>query len=344
MAVVWFVSGLLLVALVYFDALWTTVWPEGGAGPLTDRVTGGGWKVAKVFARDGQGEGEKFDHKRLAAAGPIIAVGTVLTWFTLMYVGYFLMFSSTPSAVVDATTEATADLSDRVWYSLYVMSTLGNGDFKPDTALFQLVSGAASLGGISLVTLAITYVLQVLDAVVHKRSFAHGVFSLGENPTEVARALGRGPDTEFGSQLGVMAEQLATMTEQHKAFPILHYFHPGDRRRSAAVAVVVLDEALLLQQAGDSDSRELAVSASIQPLRRTIASFLESLRGDYFGRAAESPPTTTDVADDQAQEPSKIASTDNIERLAEETSDRRRLLSALLDHNGWRWADISSAA
>ncbi|MFW5965962.1 MAG: potassium channel family protein [Persicimonas sp.] len=339
MAIVFFTAGLLIVAMVFFDALWTTVWPEGGAGPITDRVAGTFWNAAKWVSHLRRDEEEGRDHRRLSASGPFVAIATVLVWFSAVYLGFFLMFSSTPSAVVDATTETTADFSDRVWYSLYVMSTLGNGDFKPDTALFQAVSGVASIGGISLLTLAITYVLQVLEAVVHKRAFAYEVFSLGDTPEEIALTVARAQSTGLTSHFGSMSTQLATMTEQHKAFPILHYFHPTDRRRSAVVAVAVLDEALLLSKAGESDGKEGLLLSNIEPLRRIVGRFLESLQGDYFGRAAESPPTVSGF--EAVREINPEVSPARVQHLTDESTDRRRLLRALLHHNGWQWEDVS---
>ncbi len=42
--------GLALVLVTFVDALWTTLWLEGAAGPLTARLSTGLWRAARSYA------------------------------------------------------------------------------------------------------------------------------------------------------------------------------------------------------------------------------------------------------------------------------------------------------
>jgi len=80
----------------------------------------------------------------------------------------------------------------RIWFVLYTMFTLGNGDYTPNGGAYQLAGGAAVASGMSLITLAVTYLLSVISAVTQKRSFAGQVSSFGESPESSSPRPGMG--------------------------------------------------------------------------------------------------------------------------------------------------------
>jgi hypothetical protein len=333
---VWlFVAGAVLVVWVFFDALWTTLWPEGGAGPMTDRVGGASWGIAKRVA----GLGGKMAHGRLSAAGPVIIIITVWSWLLLLLAGLVLLFASHPQAVVDATTEVPATIVERIWFVLYTVSTMGNGEFMPNTAFFQILTGAASLSAISLLTLTFTFIIQVLAAVVDKRAFAGGVYSLGGTVTEVSRALQEARVEGLSNQLALLNERLGVMIERHKAYPVLHYFHPRDRSRSSSCAVAMLDEGLRVYLEGLEPDEVQLHAAALEPMRRTISNFLSSLEDVYLTRTEQAPPAPD--RDRLREEGLELSRGDHLAEHTEEREERRQLLEGLVNYNGWRWDDIA---
>ncbi|MFP4597247.1 MAG: ion channel [Persicimonas sp.] len=333
-----FGAGLLCVGVAFFDALWTTLWPEGGAGPLSSNVSRAAWAVAKrLTSSNGHAV-----HARLSAAGPVIVVVTVLTWVILLIGGLVLIFYSEPQAVVDADIETAANTTERIWFTLYTVSTMGNGEFKPGTGLFQVISGLASLSAISLLSLVVTYVVQLLSAVVHKRTFAAEVFSFGNSAIDITDSLRKSRPEGVATQLAAVSTLISSMRQQHKAYPILHYFHPKYRHHSATCAIASLDEALTVYLEGlPEDSLEL-VASTLQPLRNTIGSYLEDLQGDYLVRAEQVPPTP--AAEELASRGIEIARPEALEEQTAEREQRRRLLMGLVDYNGWSWDDVLHGA
>lgn len=71
-------AGALAVALVFVDALATTLAVSGGAGPLTTRILGGAWRVALRLHRRDQ------TFSLLRFAGPMMLILTVLPWVTAL--------------------------------------------------------------------------------------------------------------------------------------------------------------------------------------------------------------------------------------------------------------------
>ena len=47
-------------------------------------------------------------------------------------------------------------------------------------------------------------------------------------------------------QLTSLTEQINVVTEQHQAYPMVHYFHAAADQQAMATAVAVLDDALTL--------------------------------------------------------------------------------------------------
>lgn len=329
-----FIGGALIVLFVFMDALWTTLWSEGGAGPLTDRLSTWLWKGFKKAA----GAGDKTNHLVLSLAGPTVLVITVVTWLLLMWLGMVMMFSSHPDAVVVALTKNTSDLTDRIWFVLFTTTTVGNGGFAPNTDFFQVLAGLIGASGMAMITLAITYSFQVLSAVVNKRTFASQVLSLGETTSELVRTLQHAPPTSIATQLSSMGERLGAITEQHKSYPVLHYFHPSDRNRSAACAVAAIDEALRIYCTGLSDDDIVVDTSVFQPLRRTIGTFLDELRESYLSRSSERPPKA-DI-DEMRRNGADISHPQRVHEAAEEEGERRQLLAGLVAYDGWQWDDV----
>ena len=62
---------------------------------------------------------------------------------------------------------------------------LGTGDYVPVGGTWEVLSAVASLRGLFVVTLAITYVLSVVSAIAAKRQLAGNVHNLGASPADL---------------------------------------------------------------------------------------------------------------------------------------------------------------
>jgi hypothetical protein len=170
----------------------------------------------------------------LSLAGPVVLILTVLFWALLLWTGWVVLFSADAGSLANPQTREQADLLGRIYFTGYTMFTLGTEDFAPQGAFWQIASSITSLSGLFLLTLSVTYVLAVVEAVVGMRSFASQVWTLGHSAEAfVANAWnGRGfPAVEI--HLVSLIEQLGAIGEQHKAYPMLHYYHAEKLPQSA---------------------------------------------------------------------------------------------------------------
>lgn len=326
--------GIVLLVSAACDLLWTTLWVEGGAGPLTSRLMARTWRVFRRVC--GQ------NSRVLSLAGPVIFVLTLLVWITLLWIGWTFVFAGSESTLIDTMNRGPISWSDRLYFAGYTMFTLGIGDFVPREGVWQIVSVLTTGSGMLVITLSVSYTLSVLDAVTQKRSFASGVTGLGTDSTALVRTAWDG--TEFSGldlPLNTYVSQLNTLTSNHKAYPVLHYFYSQRDEQAPVVAIAVLDEALTIFRFGISEEYR-PNNVIITNARSSVQSYLETLHSAFIHPADEVPPPP----DLMTLRESGLPTTTNEAFLTElETLiDRRRTLLGLINSDARQWpsSNISS--
>lgn len=168
---VFLVLGIGLLVLAVVDLLWTTLWVDGGAGPLSSRLTTWVWRGLRTVGTQ---------HERvLSLAGPLILTLTLAMWFGLMWAGWTFTFASGENVLIDAIDHGPVSWTGRVYFVAYALFTMGNGDFAPVDGVWQIATALTTASGMLFVTLGASYVLSVLGAVTKKRSFAGSIVGLG---------------------------------------------------------------------------------------------------------------------------------------------------------------------
>lgn len=88
-----FTLGVLLLTIAIVDLVWTTLWVEGGAGPLTSRLMSWSWRMLrKILDQNSQ---------LLSLTGPLVFAISLLVWISLLWGGWTLIFASAESALID---------------------------------------------------------------------------------------------------------------------------------------------------------------------------------------------------------------------------------------------------
>jgi hypothetical protein len=325
--VVFAAVGTLLLAATVIDALWTTLWVDGAGGPVTSRVTSWSWRaVRRVAPRR---------HRFLSLSGPLILVGTVLGWVVMLWAGWVFLFAAEPQSLIDTRDGGYAGWTGRIWFVAYAMFTMGNGDFSPADGLWQVLSSLVNGSGMFLVTLAITYLLSVISAVVAKRAFASSVHSLGRTGADVVLAGWNGRDLHaLDRQLADLTGQLSKLTEQYLSYPVLQYYHAARAVKSPALAVGVFDDALTLLRYGVEPEVRPDVAA-VSSARATVDSFLETLEAAFIPAAPVQPP----APDLDRLRKAGVPTVDphDFDSAVAGLDGRRRSLLGLVRNDGWSW-------
>jgi hypothetical protein len=320
--------GIIIVLWALVESLWTTIWVDGNSAPLTSRLTTWIWKAFRKLI-------SSKNNRLLSLAGPTILWLTVLFWIVALWFGWSFIFYSFPESLLVKETNSLPDFTDSMWYVAYTMFTVGNGDFTPQGDLWQVISALVAFTGMALVTLSVTYILQVISAVVNKRAFSSQITSIGKTPEEFVMKQWTGRD--FGAielQLHSLSGQLATLNEQHLAFPILHYYHAARMEKSQDVSIAILDDALTIIEPGVEEKYKPAETI-LSSARQSVESFLETVRKAFIQAAKETPQGPSFDRLKEKDIP-LIPEQEFYKRLQEE-KDRRKLILGLINNGAWKW-------
>ncbi|MGD6802755.1 potassium channel family protein [Rossellomorea vietnamensis] len=277
------ILGISVLFLVAVDLLWTTIWVDGGGGPLSRRMGKMCWFILRRISN------KHFNMLRLA--GPMVLSLTLITWILLLWIGWTLVFTADAGSIL-LTPDMTPVTSwmERVYYVGFTLFTLGIGDYIPEKGVWQLVTTLATGSGMLFITLSVSYVVSVLTGVVQKRSFAKNVTGQGGNWVTVLKQSWNGKDYHsIDLLLKDLSSQLSILTQQHKAYPILHYYHSEKNSESSAVALAILDEALTVYEFGVEEEYK-PNRVWLKEARSSVDDYLETLHKVFFKPAVNTPP------------------------------------------------------
>lgn len=320
--------GIALTLVVVYDVITTTVSVDSRSGPLTRAVNRGIWALVHVVAR-------KDDSPLVRAAGPLSVALAVFVWLLALWVGWSLIFSADVDAVVSATTGKPADWMGRWLFAGYTAYTLGFGNYLP-TGPWEIVSVVALINGFSLATLSITYLVPIVSAATDRRKIAGLISTVGTTSEELAENL-RDADG-FGAldQLLVqLTPEILLTGERHLAYPVLHHFHGRDRRSAFAPAIVALDDAVTLIDAGAVGPRPNQVA--VRMWRQAVDSLIELVNIQHPRGDIDVPPLPSLDALSRARV-DHVAAAEFQARMGAQ-AERRRMLHRYVRSARWDWPD-----
>ncbi|NDK54415.1 ion channel [Pontibacter fetidus] len=326
-------SGIGLILLTIYDLIYTTL-SARGAGPVSNILSKGIWNVFKKIS--------KFFRSQvlLTWVGIIIIIATVGSWVLMLWAGNALIFISDPRAVVKSETNQPADNFERIYYTGYSLSTMGNGDFIGGSDLWKIYASVISFSGLIFITIAITYMVPVLEAVTKRRSLSIRIASIGYSVQSILISNWNGNDFKMlNTQFKGLEDQLVHQGQMHLAYPVLFYYHHVRKENSLLLNVVMLDELLsTLYLYVDEDKRP--DKEFMLPLRKALTSYIETI-GSTFVEVSEAPAPPLDVSElHKAGIPLKQPSGNEVAQIAY----RRCNLKTIIDKTGWEWEDLTRRA
>lgn len=328
------VLGILMLLLAVVDLLWTTLWVDGSAGPWSSRLSSWTWRgLRRLGGRNS---------RTLSLSGPIILMLTLLSWVLLLWAGWTFIFAGNLNSLIDTQTQEPVSWVGRIYFVANAMFTMGNGEFSPHPGAWRVAAALTAGSGMLNITLGVSYVLSLVTAVNQKRAFASAVTGLGTAPADLIRAGWNGKDLHTLDQpLGSLASRLNTLTEQHKAYPILHYYHTEQAQHASAMGVAILDEALTLLRFGvPAETRPN--TAVMESARATIESYLQTLHGAFIEPADEAPPPPTLAPLREIGLPT--VPQEEFEEALADLDDRRRRLRGMIQADAWYWPPIEPSS
>ncbi len=321
--------GTFLLLLGIVDLLWTTLWVDGGAGPLSSRMTMWLWRGLRKLG------GQR--SRTLSLAGPLILTTTLFVWVALIWAGWVFLFAGDTGSIFDTRDDEPVTWVGRIYFVAFSMFTMGNGDFAPRDGFWQIATSFTTASGMLFVTMGVSYVLSILSAVNVKRAFASGVTGLGQRGEAFVRAGWDGESiSSLNLPLSTLASQLGLLAEQHKAYSILHYYHSEEIADASAVAVAAFDEALTIIVFGLPETIRPG-AALVKGARSSVESYLNTA---FINPAPHAPPPPRLGYLRDAGIPTVSDEVFNQALLAHDK--RRRKLLGMLEADAWQWPEPPS--
>lgn len=277
-------SGALLVTLVLVDVFLTVLYARAGAGLFGNRLSHLIWQAfrwASVPLGKKQGTALSF-------CGPFIVVAVILTWLVLLMVGAALVIHPNLGSVVRTGSGQTpTDFITALYAGGGSVAIIGASDFIPHTAIFRLLFLFKSIVGTCLVSLTLSYVLQVYNGLQRRNALGLQFHLMGAESGDAAELLaGLGPRGEFSggyNNLSELAAMLTQVKESHHFFPVLAYFRFNEPYYSVSrLTLQSFDTVSLIKSAlNDEKHAWLKESAAVTQLWRA-AMLLVTTVGEVF--------------------------------------------------------------
>ncbi|MEG9328188.1 potassium channel family protein [Salinimicrobium catena] len=172
---------------------------------------------------------------------------TTSVWLGLLFCGAFLIFTAKEEMVVNGSTFLPATEDERFYYTSYVLSTLGIGDFVPGSETSRILTGILSFTGFILITTGLTYLLSVVQAVLSKKELAFFISTLGGDVEEIYRFFKKDENLDgLLSDANDLRKQILKNASSYLAFPMTNYFLTKKRNSALIVQLAILSEVLMV--------------------------------------------------------------------------------------------------
>jgi hypothetical protein len=269
MEAIYLILGILLLLITLYDFFYTTL-SGGGAAIITRFVTYISHKCLQLCVK-------QFGRRVYNLSGMAVNLSVLLVWVALIWIGLYLVFSTNPHAIVNNEGHM-ANNWERLYFTGYILSTLGIGNFYPTTAAFELLTSIFSFFGFIFFTTSMTYLISVSSAVIHKRALALSIRNLGKTPEEMVYRL-LNQDTAFSRQnLSSLQEKIERHSINLHAYPVLHNYANSEIPSSLSLNIVTLDEALsILMNSKEGEIIKNALAA----IRGSVTYYLNHVETNF---------------------------------------------------------------
>jgi hypothetical protein len=219
--------GAILVLAVLQDVFFTVLFPASGHGLLRRPLARWTWAGFRSLGRRlARARRRQF----LAYSGPVQITVNLGAWILLLILGWALIFQPALGMQITASSGPTdRSLATALYYSGFVLTTLGVGDIVARDGLYRLLTVIEAGIGFATVTMAITYFLSVYSALTQRKVSAaqlhHRTYGTGDAAALLAGLARDGQLPGAVDELDSMAQFLQRALETHASYPVLRYFH-----------------------------------------------------------------------------------------------------------------------
>ena len=291
-----------LLALVGYDVYATILHSRARAGPIGHNLNRRIWWLARKLAF-------RLDrprrHRVLNAVGPLLLPALVATLIVLLMLGYALIYWPHMPGSFNVDEKArTPSWIEAFYFSGITLTTLGYGDIAPRSTSMRLVALSEASAGFAFVSLAVTYLLTVTNALERKRTVALSFYHQAEQGADAAGFLihhfRRGEFQGLENLFATAARDLQSLLESHVEHPVIHYFHPVEVHKSLPrILFLVLEIRSIMKCCLDRESyaaiRTHPEAETLEETARYVLNQLSVFLHLRVGTADELPDETPEI-------------------------------------------------
>ena len=310
--------GFFILLFTIYDFFYTTL-SGSGAGFVAEKVSIFSDRIIQLLVKS-------FGRSVYKVHGLFVNLMVLVVWILLVWLGLFLVYSWNPEAITNSSGRP-ANTLERLYFTGYIISTLGIGNFIPISGFFEIITSVFSFFGFIFFTSSMTYFISVSSALVNKRTLAKSIFNLGKSPQEIADKFLSMQSSYSYQQLLNLQEMIDKHSINHHAYPVVHFYTEAKAKDCLSLNLTRLDEAISIL----IDSEEGGgLQQELEPVRSSLTNFLENLDESF----SDSLPTVKNPADK-----SKFTYQGNVLK-GEDLSKRRKVLEELFTSEGVTWEDV----
>ncbi|MGB7841738.1 MAG: potassium channel family protein [Salinimicrobium sp.] len=168
-------------------------------------------------------------------------------WLAFLFLGAYIIYTAGEEMVIQESTLLPARYSDRFYFTSYVLSTVGIGDFVPGTMVSRVVTGILSFTGFVMVTTGLTYLLSVVSSVLSKKELSFYIATMGKDVEELYNFFKK-EDNLSGliSDANNLRQEILKNASSYLAFPMVNYFLTKEREAALILQLAKLYEVLVV--------------------------------------------------------------------------------------------------
>ena len=283
------VLGMLLMLFVLADVFLTVLYARSETGLFAPRF---GRLIWRVFRAVSVRRGSR-NSTLMSLCGPIILISVVALWAIGLAVGAALIIHPELGTGVQTSSGSTpTDFVSALEAGGSSLSIVGAADYAPTTAIMKLLYLFNSLVGVVVLSLTLTYLMQVYTALRSRNTLALNFHFLSrETDDAIELVAGLGPRGQFSggyNHLNQLAMELTAAKEAEHFYPALAYFRfPEPYYSASLIATQALDVVALIRTALNEDAAWLKESAAVEHLSRAALQFMTNLEPQFGWRHAE---------------------------------------------------------
>jgi hypothetical protein len=279
------IAGELLVWLAVLDVFMTVLYARVGTSIVAGRVAGGLWRAFRWLA----GWVPRWKDALLSFAGPVILVAIVACWTWIMDLGTaMIIYPNLGHGIRNTSGPTSTSFLTALYAGGISLSVVGSSSYSPQTTGFRMFYLFNSLVGTSVLSLTLTYLMQVYNALQRRASLAlRAHLSTGESGDAADLLLKLGPQGQFSpgyTRLSEFAAEISSLRETYDHYPVLLYFrYRATHNALARVMLLGLDTVSLARAAlDDNEFRWIKESAAMEELWRGCMNLQEALAGAFL--------------------------------------------------------------